>query len=253
MVTIIDNRSKPFRYAWVLLFGVTLGLAVEACQRVSPAEEKVIGIWEFTGLDATGRVVFRRDHTVVDLFTESDSPNARWAPTAWGKWRLEGNEIITDDEVLPIPGYSPRPRRVTRIPIRDFEEGRLVRADGRADFNRVRVGIEQYLQILALAYVIASLIALSAFVYAIRNSSFRKEFVVLAVAAVLTVVWSTSMLIAELAQTGTVIISAVSLRSLWLPREILRVVCILIFTIGFVRLAFAVRVRASAKETTSDA
>jgi hypothetical protein len=252
MVTIIDNPSKPFQYAWVLLFGVTLGLAVGACQRVSPAEEKVIGIWEFTGLDATGRVVFRRDHTVVDLFTESDSPNARWAPTAWGKWRLEGNEIITDDEVLPIPGYSPRPRRITRIPIRDFEEGRLVRADGRADFNRVRVGIEQYLQILALVYVIASLIAFSASVYAVRNSSLRKEFVVLAVAAVLALVWSTSTLVAELAQTGTVIISAASLRSLRLPTEIFRVACILIFTIGFVKLAFSLRTRTPAKETTPD-
>lgn len=246
------NYSKSLRYSCVLLLAVTLGLVLAACQRVTPAEEKIIGIWEFTGLDATGRVVFRRDHTVVDLFTESDSPNARWAPTAWGKWRLEGNEIIIDEEMLPIPGYTPHPRRITQLPIREFEEGRLVRADGRPDFNRVRMGVEQYSQMLALVYVIASLISLAATIYAIRKSSFRKEFILLAVASLFALGWSTSTLVADLAQTGTVIVSASSLRSLRVPTEIVRVICILIFIIGFVKLAFALGTKAPARETISN-
>lgn len=246
------NTFRGLQHFGAFLFTVTLGFAVPGCQRVTPSEEKIIGIWEFTGLDATGRVVFRRDHTVIDLFTESDSPNARWAATAWGKWRLEGNEIITDDNALPLPGYSPRPTRVTRMPIRTFEDDRLVRADGRPDFNRVRWGAEQYSQMLALLYLIVSLVSLMTAIYAIRNSSFRGEFLLLAVAAVFALCWSTSTFVADLAQTGAVIMSAVSLRSLRLPTEIFRIIFILIFTIGFVRLAFALRARTSVKEAISD-
>ncbi len=251
-MTFRGNYSKGLRYHCALLFGLTSLVVVVGCQRTSPTEEKIIGTWEFTGLDATGRVVFRRDHQVIDLFLEGDGPNARWIPTSWGKWRLEGNEIVTDQEML-VGDYSPSERQLGRVPIREFEQDKLVRGDGRADFLRVHWGVEQYFQMLALVYVIVSLIALSVCIYAIRNSSFRKGFDVLAVAAVLALVWSISTLVAELAQTGTVIISPASLRSLRLPTEILRVVCILIFTIAFVRLAFALRARASPKETPSDA
>lgn len=246
-MTFRGNYSKGLRYHCVLLLGITSLVAAIGCQRTSPTEEKVIGTWEFTGLDATGRVVFRRDHKVIDLFLEGDGPNARWIPTSWGKWRLEGNEIVTDQEML-VGDYSPSERQLGRVPIREFEQDKLVRGDGRADFLRVHWGVEQYSQMLALVYVIVSLIALSVCVYAIRNSSLRKGFVVLAVAAVLALVWSTSTLVAELAQTGTVIIAPASLRSLRLPTEVLRVACIVIFTIGFVNLAYRLRVSVPAKD-----
>ena len=195
---------------------------------------------EFTGLDATGRVVFRRDHKVVDLFSEGDGPNARWVATSWGKWLLEGNEIITDEEML-LPDYSSSERNITRIPVREFEEDRLVRADGRADFMRVKLDAERYSQMVALLYVIASIVAFASIIFAMRNTSFRKEVILLGVTAVVALAWSTSTLVAELAQTGTVIISAASLRALRFPTEILRVVCILVFMIGLVKLIFALR------------
>jgi hypothetical protein len=213
-----------------------------ACHRVSPAEERIIGIWEFTGIDATGRVVFHRDHTVVDLFPDSDAPYV-WGPSASGTWRLEGDEVVTDDQVLPIPGYSPFPRRITRIPIREYHGDRWVREEGRGDFIRATGGVERYSQMLALLYLISSLIALSASIYAIRSSSFRREFVLLAVAAVLALAYSALLLMAELSQTGDVVISFASLRSLKLPREVLKVMCVAVFTMGFVRLAYGLRAR----------
>lgn len=246
------NLCRTLRSQCVLLLGITSVIAVVGCQRVTRTEEKIIGLWEFTGLDATGRVVFRRDHTVVNLFRDGSDPNAKWAPTAWGTWRLEGNEIVTDEEVFSVPGYLPSSRQIARMPIRDFQEEKLVRADGRADFYRIHWGAERYSQVWALFYLIASLIAFSASIYGIRKSSLRKEFVLLGIAAVVALLWSISTLVAELAQTGTLIISAVWLRSLRLPTEIFRIVCILIFTIAFAKLAFAVKARAPAKEKSSD-
>lgn len=222
-------------------------LATTSCERITPAEAKVLGTWEFTGLDATVRLVFRRDHTVVSLSSQADGFKEKWAPAAWGTWRLEGNEIVTDEEVFPIGGYLPKHRQVARVPIREFGEDKLVRADGRSDFYRVHWGGEQYSQVLSLVYASVSLIVFSVSVYAIRHSAFRKKFIVLAVAAVLALVWSISTLVTELAQTGTVIISPASLRSLSLCTEVLRVACILIFIIGFVRLASSSRISAPAQ------
>jgi hypothetical protein len=247
------NYPNRLREYGIILLGIMPVVALVSCQRLSPGEEKIIGTWEFTGLDATGRVVFRRDHTVVDLFPENDSTIAKWAPTAWGKWRLEGNEIVTDEEILPIPGHSTPPRRITRLPIREFGDNRLVRADGRSDFNRVHWGVEQYSQGLALLYLTAGFVALAAAVYAARTGRFRKEFILLAVAAGVAVLWSLLMLVAELAQTGSLIVSKASLRSLRVPRELLRVAYTLMFVIGFVKLTFAVRARPGAKEASSDA
>lgn len=245
------ENPRELRRCGVLLLSITCVAALISCQRVAPAEEKIIGLWEFTGLDATGRVVFRRDHTVVDLFIEGDGVNARWIPTSWGKWRLEGSEIVTDREML-VGDYSSADRQITRLPIREIDEQLLVRADGRPNFTRVSFGIERYSQILALLYLVASGIALLACVYAIRRSSFRKGLILLAVAAAVAVVWSLLNLVADLAQTGSLIVSPASLRSLQLPRELLRVAWLLIFTTGLAKLAFALRARTSAKEAASD-
>jgi hypothetical protein len=135
------------------------------------------------------------------------------------------------------------------MPIREFEQDRLVRADGRSDFYRVQWSVEQqYSQLVALFYVVVSVIALLAAIYAIGNPSFGKTFILLAIAAVFALVWSASTLVVELAQTGTVIVSAFSLRSLRVPTEILRVACIVIFIIGFVRLAYSLRRTGAAKD-----
>ena len=246
-----NYRIKLFQWAGIVCLAVPC-LLTTGCRRLTAAEEKIVGTWEFTGIDASGRVVYRPDHTVVALFPEYDALNARWVPRSWGSWRLDGSEIVSETESLQIPGMPAIPKRVTRTPIREFHEERLVREEGRSDLIRIRSGTEIYSEVLALVYVIASLIALAATIYATRKSSFRKEFILLAAASVFALGWSTSTLVAELAQTGTVLVSASSLRSLRVPTEIARVICILIFIIGFVKLAFALGTRAPATETISN-
>lgn len=115
-------------------------LLMVGCYRLSPDEEKVIGTWEFAGSGTTGRVVFRRDHTVVDLFPENKKPNARWEAVASGKWWLEGDTIVTDERALlrASPDETPFPRRVTRMKVRDFGKGRTVREEIREPLQRVK-------------------------------------------------------------------------------------------------------------------
>jgi hypothetical protein len=225
-------------------FALLVLLCASGCYRNAPEEDKILGTWEFTGIDATGRVVFRRDHKVVHLFPEQDSStNARWIPLAAGTWRLEGNEIVTDVKTLPLRGVDSPTQRTTRMMVREFHEDRLVREEGRSPFFRVRLVAERYAEILALLYVVASLIALTASIYAILRSSFRNEFVLFGIAVLVALAYSLMLLAAESAQTGNLIISPGALDSLKLPREILKLVWILIVTIAFVRFAFALKMK----------
>jgi hypothetical protein len=221
------------------MFGL---FCMTGCYRVLPEEQKIIGTWEFTGIDATGRVVFRRDHTVVDLFPEDDrSINARWIPLAAGKWRLEGNDIVTEEETLPLRFVPSPTSRTTRITIREFHEDRLEREGERGPFLRVSEVAEHYAEVLALLYVGASFIALLACIYAIRRAQFRNEFSLLGLAALVALAYSSMLLAAELAQTGNLIISPGHLDALKLPREILKLLWIVIVAIAFARFPFALR------------
>jgi hypothetical protein len=199
-------------------------------------------MWEFTGLDATGRVVFRRDHTVVDLFPEHETTGARWFATSYGKWRLEGNEIVTDTRDLPIPGYSPHPQRIVRTPIREFKEDTLVRDDGRSDFHRTDTTADQdYTQLLAMFYVAMSVITLLLALYSVKNSSLRNEFILFSVAALFALAWSIATLITELAQTGTVVVSQFSVGAWRTPMEIIRVSCVVVFVIALAKVSYTVK------------
>ena len=119
----------------------TLAIAAVAigCQRLSPEEEKVVGTWEFTGLDFTNRVVFHRNHRSEELYAREDSLLAKisfWAAMSRGTWKLEGDAIVTDEQV--IVGPQPRERRVTRIKILEFLPDKLVREGNPDAFHRVK-------------------------------------------------------------------------------------------------------------------
>jgi hypothetical protein len=238
---------------WIVLFlwGTTLCLTLTGCNKLSHNEERVVGVWEFTGIDATGRIVYRRDHIAVELFPDYEGLNAKWAPRSWGSWRLEGDDIVSEMEAFPIPEMPAVPKRTTRTSIREFHEDKLVREENRSDLLRVVSGFEEYSRFLALFYVVASLVAALACFYAARNSPLRKVFATLTVAAVLALIWSASTLVAELAQNGAVIVSSHSLRRLRLPTEIVRLACVVMFMIGFLRLAFDSRAGRSAKQGPS--
>jgi hypothetical protein len=120
-----------------------IGFAVAAtfvgCCRVSPEEKRVVGTWEFSGIDFTNRVVFHCDHTSEELYMREEGLLAKispWAAGARGTWRLEGDTIVTDEQLLIGP--EPRERRVTRIKIFKFRPNELVREAGRDPFHRVK-------------------------------------------------------------------------------------------------------------------
>lgn len=219
--------------------GVALAFATVSCARVRPAEEKLVGTWEFRGLDAVGRVVFRRDHAVINLFPIDHSPYAKWGATSKGTWRLEGNDVVTDERLL-IGDHPPQERQLHRIPILQIDSERLVRADGRSEFRRVTAVDEHLSQMVAGMYVLASTVTLASSVYIQRKSALRK-FWLFAVAAALVMAWSTSVFVQALAQTGAVAVSISTLLSIALPTQVVGFLSVLLFTAAFARLALGVR------------
>jgi hypothetical protein len=237
------NLFRNWRNCRISLLAIGLLATIASCHRISPAERRIIGIWEFTGLDATGRVVFRSDHKIVDLFRDGDGPEAKWVPTSWGTWRLDGNEIVTDEEML-VGDYSASERRIGRIMIGKFEKDRLKRSDGRPDFYRVHSNAERRSQMSALLYVIGSVIAFSVCIrFAGEKPLFGKAVLILLVAASLAAVWSTARLVTELAQTGTAIVSPAFLSRLAIVSQVFGVAGILVFASGMVGLIFAIKRR----------
>jgi hypothetical protein len=224
----------PQRYVrlWLLAFL----LASTACHSLTLAEKKIVGNWEFKGLDAVGLIVFRRDHVVVNLFPQTDKSDARLAPVSCGTWRLEGNEIVTDQKGLPLPGYSPSPRQITRMPIREFREDALILAERGSNLERVDLRAERFSQISAALYVIVGLAAMLICIRAIQRAFFRTSFLLLGGAAILELAWAVLLLVTELTQTGDIILSWSYLYCMQVTRIVLASVFLIIFAAGLVSL-----------------
>ena len=83
-----------------VFFSICVALAVSACHRLSPTEDKLIGTWQVYGtLDATWRLTFNRDHSLVRL---DDDDAGAFHPSLYGKWRIEGNTLITELDWKPL-------------------------------------------------------------------------------------------------------------------------------------------------------
>jgi hypothetical protein len=61
-------------------------------------------------------------------------------PFAKGTWRVEGNVIVAECTVQldPIPGETPFPKQIIRVPILEFQPDKLVREKGRPSLVRVK-------------------------------------------------------------------------------------------------------------------
>src|ERR687892_1819263 len=130
-----------------------------ACERSAPAEQKVFGTWEYSGMDdlvawmderswlperkphVIGRIALCRDHTLVDSLRDDVITGGRWMPIGSGTWSLDGDTIVIDHQPSrehPSPGEEPFSRRVVRIHVREYHSDKLVRGDGRGTFRRVK-------------------------------------------------------------------------------------------------------------------
>jgi hypothetical protein len=121
---------------------VLLLLALTGCQRLSPTERKLVGTWEYSGMDFTTRVAFRSDHTMATFFPDQDG--RVWTPTSSGTWRMEGNDLLIEEQFLPnplpLPGDTPRPKEAGRLTIREVTTDKIVWAEsvGFQPYTRVK-------------------------------------------------------------------------------------------------------------------
>jgi hypothetical protein len=85
--------SHPF-----LVVAVALGFCgAAACHRPS-ADERMVGIWQFTGMDATMDYVFKPDHT-FEVWAESmdvEQSKGPWLQMNFGTWKVEGDELVME-------------------------------------------------------------------------------------------------------------------------------------------------------------
>ena len=60
----------------------------------------------------TGRVVFRRDHSTVDLFPDWYFLDGRMYTAGTGAWHLEGHVLVSEVQPLSLAGKPESPKRV---------------------------------------------------------------------------------------------------------------------------------------------
>ena len=117
-----------------------VAVSTSSCQRLSPEEQRVVGTWEFSGIDFTNRVVYRNDHSAEELYPRETGLLAKirpWATLSRGTWRLEGDTIVSEREVV-VDGPVRGEKRVIRSRILEFHPDELVRDEGRSPLIRVR-------------------------------------------------------------------------------------------------------------------
>lgn len=107
-----------------------------ACAQLSPTEKMLVGTWQFTGIDATGRMVLRADHRSATLFPITGQ---NFEVVAKGSWRVDGDELVRIEKPTfgpSVPGDAPPKVQTTRMRIREIHRDRLVVGDG-PDMKRV--------------------------------------------------------------------------------------------------------------------
>ena len=103
-----------------------------AVAQLSPLEQKVIGTWQFTGIDASGRIVLRADHTCATMLPITGRRG--WEILAKGTWRIDGNHLIRVEKPWFGPSVSvdpPGPSVTSKLPIRSITPDRFELGAGR--------------------------------------------------------------------------------------------------------------------------
>jgi hypothetical protein len=82
-------------------------------------EKRIVGVWEWTTIDAVGRMKIHPDHRYEMWFVETkrdeDHPNPEYV--MHGQWRIEGQEFIYIEDPNPLTG---RVFAAQRGPLADF-------------------------------------------------------------------------------------------------------------------------------------
>ena len=82
--------------------------------RLSDSEKKVIGVWTWSSIDATGYMRIRANHRFDEWFDESKS-------VTHGRWSIEGADFVYIHE--PALSEALRDWKPPHIPLSDFGDG----------------------------------------------------------------------------------------------------------------------------------
>jgi hypothetical protein len=121
-----------------------------ACNRSSPDEAKIVGVWQSTYIEGVGHMTFTPDHKVTDAAPPVNTdgrniPNDQFVVVTAGTWRLEGKELITEIDNKPLlamydPSSRHRPafeKKVERRKIVELNHERMV-FDDHLSLDRVK-------------------------------------------------------------------------------------------------------------------
>ena len=77
-------------------FALIAVLTLPACHRLSSDEAKVVGTWQWVGMDAIGKITYSRDHRVAECLLRGEAYEGECAPKdiAHGRWWIQGDQVI---------------------------------------------------------------------------------------------------------------------------------------------------------------
>jgi hypothetical protein len=101
-----------------------------AAAQLSSFERGIIGTWQFSGMDATGRMIFRANHTYSTLFpfSRGDDGLRDWTVVFKGTWRIDGHYLVVEEKDVFNPsaaGNAAPPIRHVRVPIRSITKDKF--------------------------------------------------------------------------------------------------------------------------------
>ena len=104
-----------------LRLGLIAVALLTACSHPNTAEKRVIGKWQFNSMDAASLYILKPNHTFDIMLTQPDG-NLPWDRAFSGRWRVEGTDVILDQDPTPMveSRSTPIPAQTTRIPIAEF-------------------------------------------------------------------------------------------------------------------------------------
>src|ERR1700730_7978412 len=101
---------------------IIVTLACLAVILLSVAEKRVIGTWEYTTADATGRMRFYPDHKTAWWFVESSDESIEPKDAVYGTWHIRGIYLVCDmdyGESFKDSAFPPPPAH-NKLPLTDF-------------------------------------------------------------------------------------------------------------------------------------